>query len=79
MTIREASILWNISERSVRNYCALGRVEGAILESGVWKIPLNAKKPVRANEKENKNYLLERLREEKKHGIKGGIYHKLQI
>lgn len=79
MTIKEASILWNISERSVRNYCALGRVEGAVIEGGTWKIPLNAKKPVRANEKENKNYLLERLREEKKHGIKGGIYHKLQI
>ena len=79
MTIKEASILWNISERSVRNYCANRRVEGAILEGGVWKIPLNAKKPVRANEKENKNYLLERLREEKKHSIKGGIYHKLQI
>ena len=79
MTIKEASILWNLSERSVRNYCALGRVEGAVIEGGVWKIPLNAKKPVRANEKKNKNYLLERLREEKKHGIKGGIYHKLQI
>ena len=79
MSIKEASILWNLSIRSVRNYCALGRVEGAILEGGVWKIPADAKKPVRANEKENKNYLLERLREEKKHGIKGGIYHKLQI
>lgn len=79
MTIKEASLLWNVSERSVRNYCALGRVEGAMLEGGVWKIPADAKKPVRANEKENKNYLLERLREEKKHRIKGGIYHKLQI
>ena len=79
MTIKEASISWNLSERSVRNYCALGRVEGAVIEGGVWKIPLNAKKPIRVNEKENKNYLLERLREEKKHGIKGGIYHKLQI
>ena len=79
MTIKEASILWNLSERSVRNYCALGRVEGAVIEGGVWKIPSDAKKPVRVNEKENKNYLLERLREEKKHGIKGGIYHKLQI
>ena len=79
MTIKEASILWNVSERSVRNYCALGRVEGAVIEGGVWKIPSDAKKPVRVNEKENKNYLLERLREEKKHGIKGGIYHKLQI
>ena len=79
MTIKQASILWNVSERSVRNYCALGRVEGAVIEGGVWKIPSDAKKPVRVNEKENKNYLLERLREEKKHGIKGGIYHKLQI
>lgn len=79
MTIKETSILWNLSERSVRNYCALGRVEGAVIEGGVWKIPLNAKKPVRVNKKENKNYLLERLREEKKHDIKGGIYHKLQI
>ena len=79
MTIKEASIIWNVSERSVRNYCANRRVEGAVLEGGVWKIPLNAKKPVRANEKENKNYLLERLRGEKKHGVKGGIYHKLQI
>ena len=52
---------------------------GAVMEGGVWKIPVGAKKPVRINEKENKNYLLERLREEKKHGIKGGIYHKLQI
>ena len=79
MTIKAASILWNVSERSVRNYCALGKVKGAILEGGVWKIPVVAKKPARANEKENKNYLLERLREEKEHGIKGGIYHKLQI
>ena len=79
ISIKEASVLWNISERSVRNYCALGRVEGAILENGSWKIPCDAKKPVRANEKDNKNYFLERLREEKKHGLKGGIYHKLQI
>ena len=79
MTIKEASIKWNISERSVRNYCALGRVEGAIFDGKSWQIPFDAKKPTRLNEKENKNYLLERLREEKKYGIKGGIYHKLQI
>lgn len=78
-TVKETSIKWNMSERSVRNHCAQGRVDGAILEGGIWKIPADAKKPNRSNEKENKNYLLERLREEKKHGIKGGIYHKLQI
>ena len=75
----EASIKWNISERSVRNYCAKGRVEGAVFVGGAWLIPADAKKPKRANKKDNKNYLLERLREEKKQQIKGGIYHKLQI
>ena len=79
MTTKEASILWNISERSVRNYCALKRIKDAVLENGSWKIPSDSKKPLRVNEKENKNYLLEKLREEKKHKIKGGIYHKLQI
>ena len=79
LTVKEASIQWNVSERSVRNYCALGRVEGALFEGGTWKIPCRSKKPARSNEKESKNHLLERLREEKKHGIKGGIYHKLQI
>ena len=76
---REASIRWNISERSVRNYCAKGRVTGAILDGKTWMIPENTKKPERSNEKKNKNYLLEALRLEKKHGIKGGIYHKLMI
>ena len=79
ISVKEASIKWNVSERSVRNYCVQGRVLGAVLNNGCWFIPEEAKKPIRLNEKENKNYLLERLREEKKHQIKGGIYHKLQI
>lgn len=79
MSAKEASIKWNLSERSVRNYCASGRVEGAFLADKTWKIPADAKKPIRGNEKENKNYLLERLRSEKDGGVKGGIYHKLMI
>lgn len=79
LSVKEASIKWNLSERSVRNYCALGRVEGAIFARKSWMIPEYAKKPVRSNEKENKNYLLLRLRFEKNNQIKGGIYHKLMI
>lgn len=79
ISVKEASIKWNISERSARNYCALGRVEGAVLVGKTWMIPENAKKPIRSNEKENKNYLLERLHLEKNNQIKGGIYHKLMI
>ena len=79
ITVKEASIKWNLSERSVRNYCALGRVEGALLVGKTWMIPEGTKKPIRSNEKENKNYLLERLRFEKNNQVKGGIYYKLMI
>ncbi|MCF0237342.1 MAG: Fic family protein, partial [Sphaerochaetaceae bacterium] len=70
---------WNISERSVRNYCALGRIEGAKLEGKTWKIPDNAVQPKRKNSKTYNRNLLEVLKDEKAQGIKGGIYHKIQI
>ena len=79
ISVKEASIQWNLSERTVRNDCSLGRADGAILMGKTWKIPVGTKKPIRANEKEGKNYLLERLRLEKKNQIKGGICHKLMI
>ena len=79
ISAKEASIKWNLSERSVRNYCSLGRVEGAVLNGKIWAIPEDAKKPNRSNEKIDKNYLLERLRLEKNNQIKGGIYHKIMI
>ena len=40
---------WNISERSVRNYCQLGRVPGAVIDKGMWLIPDNAEKPLEKN------------------------------
>ncbi|MCR5490606.1 MAG: Fic family protein [Bacilli bacterium] len=79
ITVKDASIKWNVSERSVRAYCFSGRIEGAVSEKGSWLIPEDAKKPKRNNEKQGKNHLLERLRLEKKRRIKGGIYHELQI
>lgn len=35
---------WNISERSVRNYCAHNRVEGAFITGKTWNIPEKAEK-----------------------------------
>ena len=35
---------WHVSERSVRNYCAKGRVTGAVLVGRTWNIPENAEK-----------------------------------
>ena len=71
---------WNVSERSVRNYCAKGRVNGAVLTGRTWHIPENAKKPERANQRKKKAFsLLDILTEQKDSKYAGGIYHKTQI
>ena len=69
---------WDVSERSVRNYCAQGRVPGAFLTGKTWNIPENAKKPDRSNKKQPIT-LLDILRDEKANRYSGGIYHKTQI
>ncbi len=38
---------WNISARSVRNYCKEGRIPGAFLTGKTWNIPETAQKPDR--------------------------------
>lgn len=80
LTSNEISLYWKVSERSVRNYCASGRVIGAFLDGKVWLIPENAKKPNRQKRHTNiRGSLLGALRKEKDSSIKGGIYHKLQV
>lgn len=71
---------WNLSERSVRNYCATGKVDGAFLTGKTWNIPEDAQKPDRANKRANApSALLDILIAEKNVGLSGGIYHKVQI
>lgn len=80
LSVTEIAKKWGVSERSVRNYCAEGRIEGAILTGKVWLIPFDAKKPERKTKLVNKKRtLLNVLREEKQGKIKGGIYHKIQV
>lgn len=66
-----------ISERTARNYCAQGKIEGAFLTGKTWNIPTNAALPTRG--KGQISPLLKRLREEKDAHLKGGIYHRTQI
>lgn len=78
--VEEAAQKWQISERSARNYCAQGRVEGALLEGKTWKIPSTAKKPERKPRHSTvEETLLTFLKREKDAALKGGIYHKIQI
>lgn len=80
ISVEEAAQKWLISERSARNYCAQGRVEGALLEGKTWKIPSTAKKPERKPRHSTvEETLLTFLKREKDAALKGGIYHKIQI
>lgn len=80
LSAAEAAKKWKISERSVRNYCAQGRVAGAVLNGKTWQIPADAEKPQRSNTKTAKpQTLLEILQREKANKYSGGIYHKTQI
>ena len=76
ISVAETAKKWNISERSVRNYCAQGRVPDAFLTGKTWNIPENAKKPKRVK---SPRTLLDILQEEKAKKYSGGIYHKTQI
>lgn len=80
LSVAEVAKLWSMSERSVRNYCAEGRITGAILVGKTWMIPSDAAKPNRkARTSNSKKTLLYILKLEKESKLKGGIYHKVQI
>ena len=65
-SVAEMAKKWDVSERSVRNYCAHGRVPGVFITGKTWNIPENAKKPERSNKKkEKKTTLLDILLDEK--------------
>ena len=52
LSVAKTAEKWNISQRSVRNYCAEGRVPGAFLTGKTWNIPADAGKPDRIKRKD---------------------------
>ena len=79
-SVAEFAKKWNVSERTVRNYCSNGRIMGAFLTGKTWNIPEVAQKPLRKKRsKKNTNGLLNILQREKNSKLSGGIYHRLQI
>ena len=80
ISVSTAAMAWDISERSVRNYCAEGRVAGAVLVGKTWMIPADAEKPIRKTRSDAAPAtLLDVLLREKNALQTGGIYHKVQI
>ena len=80
LSVKDTANKWEISERSVRNYCQKGRIAGAFLIGKTWSIPDDAVKPSRkAVLAAVPRTLKAVLRKEKAHAATGGIYHKIQI
>lgn len=80
LSVTELAKLWGLTERSVRKYCADGKIEGAFLTGKTWNIPENAKRPGRKERVSSKpKSLLDILKEQKESKLPGGIYHKIQI
>lgn len=80
LSVAEIAKKWNVSERTVRNYCAHGKIPDAFLIGKTWNIPERAQRPERINKRsEAPTTLLEVLKAEKAGKVSGGIYHKVQI
>ena len=79
ISVAEFAAKYGISERTARNYCTLGKIEGAILVGKTWNIPADAELPSRKPRQRKAMPLLVVLRQEKEAKLKGGIYHKTQI
>lgn len=80
LSVTQIAKKWKVTDRTVRNYCASGKIPGAFLTGKTWNVPANAIKPVVKNKKTfSNNNLLNVLKEQKDCKLSGGIYHKTQI
>lgn len=78
LSVKEWAEKRGVSERSARNYCAQGKIEGAFIVGKTWNVPVDAEVPTRKRRKKI-SPLLNILREQMHSKTKGGIYHKVQI
>ena len=68
-----------LSERTMRNYCAQGKIQGAQLVGKTWNVPADASLPSKKYARNAVSPLLFALREQMECKLKGGIYHRTQI
>lgn len=79
ISVVEFAEKYGVAERTVRNYCASGKIEGAFLTGKTWNIPYDAILPSRKKKEAKVMPLLAILREQKQMKLKGGIYHHVQV
>lgn len=79
ISVSEFAQRYGVSERTARNYCSQGKIEGAYLVGKTWNIPEDAQLPSRRSKSRKVYPLLQTLREQQQMHVKGGIYHHTQI
>ncbi len=79
ISVKQFAEKTGVPERTIRNYCAAGRINGAFLTGKTWNIPTDADLPKKSHIGVKNNPLLITLKRELQNRIKGGIYHKTQI
>lgn len=79
ISVSEFAARHGISERTARNYCSVGKIDGAYIVGKTWNIPAEAGLPSRKSRARKVSPLLHALREERQMKVKGGIYHRTQI
>ena len=78
ISVKDWASAHGVSERTARNYCAQGKIEGAHLVGKTWNVPTDAALPAR-RKKKTVSPLLHTLRTQKEARVKGSIYHRVQI
>lgn len=80
VSIGEIAQKWGLSQRSVRNYCAQGRISDAVLKGKTWFVPETAIRPTRKPRFDQLPQTIAGvLKLEMESNLKGGLYHRLQI
>ena len=79
ISVTEFAKRYGVAERTARNYCAQGKIDGAVLVGKTWSVPVDARLPERRARRRKPMPLLLALKEQKDAGLKGGIYHRTQV
>lgn len=79
LSTKEYAEAYGLSERTIRNYCMHGKLQGAVLVGKTWSIPSDTPLPERKNAKKKLSPLLMALMEQRESNMRGGIYHRSQI
>lgn len=79
ISVTEFAKRYGVAERTARNYCAQGKIDGAVLIGKTWSVPVDTRLPERRARRRKPMQLLLALKEQKDAGLKGGIYHRTQV